>query len=671
MPDISIPGIGSSKYGSDKLVEGLMKIERVPRDKAAARLKSLQSQKTVWLDMNRKISSLRDDARNLFSFKNPFNARVAKSSNEEVVSATATREAVEQSRQILVKRAAAPDRFLSADLPKDYKVPAGDYAYSVGEKSVELRYGGGSLQDFADALARKGRDLIRASVVSVTLDTKALVIESQKSGSVNRLGFSGDAEKLGLDSGMLERVATRARDFDPTRPSAWEKPLDPASLAKSGVLSLGTGMEAKLSLPASTGTEGLTLELKYRLSRTPELPEPTRPTGPSLAPAGSATYEGFTIQSAPPETGMPEWTPPPRPIRVDDPGIAYLIGPDASKIALPPLEDGDEVHTLKAELGALIPELSALAFRNRDTARKLELVSARVYDPKEHGGFKPKRPISSAQDALVAMDGIEAIRPSNEISDLIPGVTLSVKEASDKPVRLKIEPDREAVKEAVIGLVGNYNRLMAQINILSRSDERLVSEIAYFTDEEKKTAEERLGLFQGDSTLSLLRTSLQRSMMNPYDTGSDSPVNILAQIGVATDARRPGAGQGYDVSRMRGYMEIEEESLDKALTENFESVRKLFGNDSDGDLLVDTGVAFSLDASLKPYVETGGIVSLKTRTIDTQIGTEKKTLENLDRQLITKEADLKRKYGMMESALGRMEGTSSSIDQFSSNNSGQ
>ena len=78
-----------------------------------------------------------------------------------------------------------------------------------------------------------------------------------------------------------------------------------------------------------------------------------------------------------------------------------------------------------------------------------------------------------------------------------------------------------------------------------------------------------------------------------------------------------------------------------------------------------------MDNLIKPYVETGGIVSLKTGTIDAEIGRDKTDLDSLDARLATKEADLKRKYGEMESSLSRMESASSSIDSFSKQNSGQ
>jgi flagellar hook-associated protein 2 len=146
---------------------------------------------------------------------------------------------------------------------------------------------------------------------------------------------------------------------------------------------------------------------------------------------------------------------------------------------------------------------------------------------------------------------------------------------------------------------------------------------------------------------------------------------LLSQLGIATNASKPGATQAYDASKMRGYLEIEDETLGKALDEHFEAVKQLFGADLNGDFVVDSGLAYALDTLIKPYVETGGILSLKTGTLDTQLSGEKKKLETLDAQLVAKEQDLKEKYGSMEASLNRMESSSSSIDSFSKQNSGQ
>lgn len=671
MSDISIPGVTQSKYGTDKLIEGLMKIERVPRDRAQTQLDTYTKQKAVWLDLSQQTSGLRDSARNLYSFRNPFSDRVATSSDESVLTATATREALEQTRKIVVEKVATSDRFISSNLAPDYKVPKGSYRFTIGDSAVELSFLGGSLQDFADALTRKGRDLLRASVVSVTSDTKALVVESLKTGEKNRLGFAGDAEALALATGLVQKASSKAQSLDPSRPQAWTKALDPASVRGSASsLAVDPGGEARLALPQAAATAGLVLEISYRLVKGTEAPQPTPPPGPSLPGAGSVTFQGITVQGAPSESGLAPWTPPPTPPKVDNPRMLYALAPTGGSVALGALSDGAETQTARIELGSLLPTIAGLGIRNGDSSRHLEILSAKVFDPKESGGLKPSRPISTAGDSLLTVDGVEIKRDTNEIKDVIPGVTLNLLDSSDKPVRLDVEPDRKSAKDAIISLVGTYNKLLGWVNILTRSDPSVVEQLDYFSDAEKKTANERLGIYQGDPTLSVFRNGLQAAMMNPHETRPGNSILLLSQIGIATDTRKPGSSGGVDAARLRGYLEIDEPTLDKALASSFNEVRDLFGYATNGDLIVNSGVAYSLESVAQPYVAIGGIFATRSQTLDTQIAGEKREIANLDEALAAKQDELKRKYGMMEGALNSMQSTSSAIDNFSKNGSG-
>ena len=274
MSDISIPGV-TSKYDTQKLVEDLMKVERIPKTRAEERLKEVELQRTSWIDLNRRLSSLRESSRSLFSFQNPFNDRIATSTDESVLTGTAAREAIEETKSFTVKRVATADRFMSGGFPSDYKVPAGNYIFTVGESSVKLNYGGGSLKDFVDALNRKGGDTIRAQVVAVSADSRVLVIESLKTGSTNRLGFSGDAEDFALSSGLVERATTTRKELPASGVSRFEKALDPKLVSTTdGILALLPGSEAALRLASAVPAAGLVLELREHQHRHPVLCHP-------------------------------------------------------------------------------------------------------------------------------------------------------------------------------------------------------------------------------------------------------------------------------------------------------------------------------------------------------------------------------------------------------------
>jgi flagellar hook-associated protein 2 len=340
---------------------------------------------------------------------------------------------------------------------------------------------------------------------------------------------------------------------------------------------------------------------------------------------------------------------------------------DGTSVKVPVITDSSSFKDYQFRLGELTGERNVVSvtLNNNNTNREVTIQNLQLYDPTVAGGLRASNSVTTAQDAIIAMDGIEVTRPTNKIDDLIPGVTLTVSRPTTSEVSLKVSPDRESVKEAIIEFVGNYNRLMTEINILTRRDPAVISEISYLTEDERKAYEERLGLMSGETTLTQMRTSLQRGVTSPYPTDDGSTYTMLAQIGIGTDLRRTGAAGGYDQSRLRGYMEIDEKTLDAALETDLPNVKRLFGYDSDGDLVAETGAAFNLDRLTRPYVETGGIITLKTNTIDSRITRDNQKIETLDRQLAQKEANLKVQYAQMENAYNQMESMTNSLDNFS------
>ena len=159
-----------------------------------------------------------------------------------------------------------------------------------------------------------------------------------------------------------------------------------------------------------------------------------------------------------------------------------------------------------------------------------------------------------------------------------------------------------------------------------------------------------------------------RIISTPYPTSEEQDLALLAQIGVSTDLRRIGSG-GADPSRLRGYLDIDERALDEAIANKLPAVRQLFGSDTTGDLLVDSGIAFAIDTLSRPYTDRSGILAQRTSGMDSRIIQEQQRITTLDRQLANREADLRRQFSQMEGAFNRMEQMSSSLDRFQMQNS--
>jgi len=575
-----------------------------------------------------------------------------------------------------VRQLAGADRFLSPPLDERTTIEAGTYTFTLGDEEISFNFRGGSLREFADAVNRQGRGRIAANVMTVQPGTRSLLIESRVTGSENRLGFADEAEAMALRLGIIEqtfdsRVEIPLNEGTVREGSAQGGAVTPGRVSVEGG-TVGVAPLASAHIPLGIHVEAgssfvLRLETATRVGHeAPAVAMP--PSGPDIPSSGVVSHGGITIRNNPSTAPFPQWTPPPPPQRVDDMAVLSVAFSDGTVAALPPITDSGEFTEREFDLSAVAGGRTIVAINidNANTHREVMVRAAEVMDPNALStGQRPLNAVSTAQNAIVSMEGIEMTRPTNVINDIIPGVTLTVRGVSDRPVRLDVQTDRERVKDAIIMLVGHYNRLMAEINILTRNDPSLIDELTYLTRDEAEDMRERLGAFSGDSGLNHLRNSLLRIVTSPHPTDMGRELALLAQIGISTNAR---GAPGIDVSRLRGYLEINEAVLDAALENNLPAIRQLFGMDTTGDLVIDSGVAFNLEAMARPFVEMGGIISLRTQTIDSRMRQDTQRLATIDRQLAAREADLRMQFIRMESAFSQMEQMSTRFDNFTNSN---
>lgn len=675
MSDMNIPGVsGTRGIDSQKVIEDLMKVERRPLERMESEVEEHQTEKRVWQELGRTANQLSDQAGSLFGFQNPFAARVANSSDESVLTATAVRQAPESVNRVEVEQIAGADTFLSSSVPLDTEIPAGTYGFRVGEQERSFDFDGGDLQAFAEAVNRNAGEIVRARVVKNAADSEVMTFESQITGAENRLEFLDQARQTALDLGVIERsrAGERQLPISASQVAPWRGELSPETMNISeGTLELRPG--GSVSLPVEPGmnvNENMVLELDVRVvDRSDEITEPPPPPeGPSIPDSGSVTLEGITIPYPQSDVDVPEYEAPPEPQIVTD--NSFLFARDGGQdVALGEITTGEEFQTVQIPLSQYVDGIQALNIRNRNTHRDLYVQNARIFDPTARGDFEPRNPIETASDARIKLDGITATRSTNTIEDLIPGTTLQLHGASRGPVTLEVEPDREGIKDSVISFVGQYNQLIRDINILTRSNESIVEEIGYFNEEEREQARERLGMLQGDSSLNQMRARLQQIMMDPYPTEAGRELNLLAQLGISTNAGGFNTG-GVDATRLRGYLEMDEEQFDAALQNNVEAVRQLFGNDTDGDLSVDEGIAYRLQQYVRPFVQPGGIFQNRQNTIDSQIARTEDDMDDYSDHLDRYEQQLRQEFGRMEQALDQMDSNQRALQRLNNGSGG-
>jgi len=172
-----------------------------------------------------------------------------------------------------------------------------------------------------------------------------------------------------------------------------------------------------------------------------------------------------------------------------------------------------------------------------------------------------------AKNSIVHVDGQKLTSQTNEVKGAITGVTLNLTDADlNETTLVKIELDKDAVKENVQGFVEAYNSLISTIDKLS----------AYDVDKKEAAA------LQGDSMVRSIESQLRNMISSRVDGVG------LYDIGVEADRY--------------GKLSVESDKLDTAIAENMSGIEGLFSTK-------DTGLANRLDTVVDSYVKpTTGMI---------------------------------------------------------------
>lgn len=682
---LNIPGV-SDKYKTNDLVKSLMEVERIPLKREEANLETYNKQQSAWRDVNQKMSSLRESVKSLYSFENPFSNKLASSSDEFAVSVDAGREADFGSFKIDVLQPAQADRFLSDEIGSDYNVPQGKYTFKVGKKTIEYNWKGGKLTDFVDSVNKRGNNTIKASLIGVSPDKKSLLLESLKTGEENALVLENKAFDLALKIGMISETKPETTNFTinqesmkitKTKDAIEQEGLEPISKSRvsttSRQITIGTRGGFETDLPESiTSKKNQKIEFTFTEEKIKDITEGTGSVKEvfQVPSAGGIEYEGITVYNNLSETTLPPGEEKKleglKSIETSNENIFFIKDIDGNETALTHQYFSSDGKTKSTKVSFKLddfPNAKTLVVRNSNTGKEITMTMPVATDTRTSLGYKPNHAASQACDAKIRYEGITLSRPSNDIDDVVPHITLHVHEKTDKTATVKIEPDTESAKDAIITFVGKYNQTIAEINILTTNKPEVISELDYLSKDEQEEAKEKLGMFQSENSLRTGKTNLMQIVSGNYKFLDSAQITMLSQIGVSTNASG-GTRGGYNPSQMRGYLEVDEKKLDQSLASNLNDIKNIFGYDSDGDLIIDDGIGLKLDKQLSAWVQSGGIINTKNQAIDSKIKATNTKITKLQTQLDRKEAELKMKYANMQGTLGGLESQQNSIQNF-------
>lgn len=231
----------------------------------------------------------------------------------------------------------------------------------------------------------------------------------------------------------------------------------------------------------------------------------------------------------------------------------------------------------------------------------------------------------TALDAAVRIDGVEVTRSTNQLTDVVDGLSLALGKAEPGAlIEVAVEPDHEPLTAAIKDFVGKYNAFTAAVTTYSGYRGEGADQPALFGDSLPR------------SLANLMRVELGRSI-----SGLDGSFSALTEIGITTGAD--------------GRLSLDEAELSSAIETDAAGVAALFVGDE--------GIAAGIDAVSGRYLDSGGVFETRSDGLERRLDRIGDAREALDRRLEGLELRYRQQFSAMDALVGQLTTTSDFLTQ--------
>jgi flagellar hook-associated protein 2 len=230
--------------------------------------------------------------------------------------------------------------------------------------------------------------------------------------------------------------------------------------------------------------------------------------------------------------------------------------------------------------------------------------------------------------ASFIVDGIAMTRTSNNVSDVIPGVTFNLLKDGGSSTTLTVSNNIDGVTAKINSFVNAYNSAMTLLNKQSSYNSTTKS----------------AGTLSGDSTIRDIKKQLQ-SIISSAVEGVDGNFNGLSAIGISTIYQD-------------GTLKLDSTKLTKSLNMNFDAVADLFTHNSATTNLAANqyGIAQQFSTKLEQITHiyegdtssNNGKIASRIKLLTDLISDTNKRIDDMEDRLSRKQEQLKKQYAAME-----------------------
>ncbi len=242
--------------------------------------------------------------------------------------------------------------------------------------------------------------------------------------------------------------------------------------------------------------------------------------------------------------------------------------------------------------------------------------------------------LQRARDASIDLNGLTITSGSNTLTNVLDGVTFDLFTETTGTARLDLTRETTGIKDNLKALVTTYNDFQDTLKILGDS---------------KSTVQDFGGALAGESLLQNLRNQI-RSMVTATSSTPGATIKAPRDVGLSVDRY--------------GKLQLDEATLDKALSNNFNEVVNMFTAGTNNKSLYSNapaGTAGSAVKKLDEMLRSTGMVATQTQSTQKQIDKHKKNLTELEdrmQQLLTRYTT---QFSVMDNIVGNSNATRSSL----------
>lgn len=231
--------------------------------------------------------------------------------------------------------------------------------------------------------------------------------------------------------------------------------------------------------------------------------------------------------------------------------------------------------------------------------------------------------IRPAADAVLRINGLQVTSPSNQLQNVIDGVSLTVSKVTTAPVEVNVASDKAALTKGIIDFVAAYNDIAKYLGAQTRYDEST------------KTA----GALQGDSTAVGLLNRLRSLVQQP-----SSASTVLQRLG------------DFGLSQQRdGTLRVDDAKLAAALANPTEAA-KTFSDATNG-------LARGFKSLVDGMVGVDGALTSRTTGLRDRIKRNERDQERLEDRINRVRERLLRQYSALDTSLNRLSGLEKYVSQ--------